>query len=309
MLHVQSLAKTYRGQTALQPATFQVARGEIVGVLGPQGAGKTTLLRMLAGSLQPDAGSIHIGDLDLVQNPHAAQARIGFLPMSAPAYPDLSVQAQLRLMAELRGIAPSAQSELLSPLVYAAQLQAHLAEPVRCLNRGQRQRLGLALALLHRPALLLLDEPLTGLDPSEAAAVRHLIERRAQHSAVLLATPSADEVEALCDRALILLHGTICADVRLADLRASTAAVLVLDAPVRAAVRQLRSLPGVQEVIAIATDCGYPAYRVRGEPGADLCPAISTLVRKQDWPLRELRADYQTLTGFLAALAGKLAVP
>jgi ABC-2 type transport system ATP-binding protein len=283
--------------------SFHIATGEVVGLLGPEGAGKTTLLRLLAGCLQPDAGSIRIAGVDAVANPHGAQAHIGYLPADAPAWPELSAQAHLRLMADLRGIPSAAQRPLLSQAVYATQLQEHLTEPVGRLSKGLRRRLGLAQAILHRPALLLLDEPLAGLEPGEAEAMRYLIERLAHRSAVLLATHVAEEVEALCDRALVLLGGSLRADLRLAELRASAGAVVVLDAPVRTAVAQLRNLPGVRSVAAIPTDCGYPAYQIAGDDQSDLCPAIFALASAQGWPLRELRPDHKTLGSVLAALA------
>jgi ABC-2 type transport system ATP-binding protein len=303
MLHVHALAKFYAGQVALQPVSFHVTQGEIVGVLGPEGAGKTTLLQLLAGCLQPDAGSISIAGIDALANPHDAQARLGYLPAHAPAWLELSVQTHLRLVADLRGIAPAAQRELLSQTVYATQLEDHLAEAAGRLRRGVRQRLGLAQAILHRPPLLLLDEPFAGLDEVEAAAMRYLIKRLAQRSAVLLATGVAEEVETLCDRALLLLDGSLRADVRLAELRASAGAVVVLDAPVYGVAARLRSLPGVRRITAIPSDCGYPAYHVSGAEQSDLCPAIFALASAQGWPLRELRPDHQTLRGVLAALS------
>jgi ABC-2 type transport system ATP-binding protein len=170
------------------------------------------------------------------------------------------------------------------------------------LSHGLRRRVGLAQAILHRPPLLLLDDPLAGLAPDEAAVMRHLIRRLAHRSTVLLATPVPEEVEALCDRVLILLQGVVRADLRLAQLHATAGAILVLDAPVREAANCLLAMPGVRSIAAIVSDCGYPAYRVVGDDPHNLCPAIFALANANGWPLRELRPDHNTLRGALTTL-------
>lgn len=303
MIEVQGVAKAYAGTPALDDVSFTVKEGEIVGLLGPNGAGKTTILKILTGYLQPDAGQVHVDGVDVVSNPRQAQARIGYLPENAPSYPELSVQTYLKLMADLRGIPAAEQQARLSEAIYATGLQERLTQPIGQLSKGFRQRVGLAQAIVHQPRLLILDEPSVGLDPTQIVEMRHLIQRLARHSTVLFSTHILPEVEALCDRVIILINGQVRADARLADLRASSDAVLVLDEPVKEAAAKLRALEGVRGVEVVASAYGHPAYRVRGDRDTDLCPAVYALASAHQWPVRELRADRQTLESIFAKLA------
>ena len=276
--------------------TFHIAPGEIVGLLGPNGAGKTTAIQILTGYLQPDDGTVYVNGLDVLTHTREVQANIGYLPENAPLYPELSVQAYLRMMAELRQIPEDEQVARLSEAIYATGLENHLIRPIGQLSKGFRQRVGLAQAILHRPRLLILDEPTLGLDPTQIVEIRRLLRRLAEHSTVLFSTHILSEVEALCDRVIILMNGQIRADARLSELAATPDAVLVLeDAPI-GVDRALCNLSGVRGIERTQTPDGYPAYRVLGQDadGADLCPAIYNLAREEGWQLRELRRDVRT---------------
>jgi ABC-2 type transport system ATP-binding protein len=303
MIEVQNVAKFYGAAQALADVSFRVPEGEVVGLLGPNGAGKTTILKILTGYLQPDAGQVTVDGIDVVADPRAAQARIGYLPENAPLYPELSVQAYLKLMADLRGVPADEQRARLSEAIYATGLQERLTQPIGELSKGFRQRVGLAQAILHRPRLLILDEPSVGLDPTQIVEMRHLIKRLAQQSTVLFSTHILPEVEALCDRVIILINGAVRADARLADLRESNDAVVVFDTPVKEAAGRLRTLAGVRSVELIPSPYGHPTFRVRGDGATDLCPAVYALASSQQWPVRELRADRQTLESIFAKLA------
>jgi ABC-2 type transport system ATP-binding protein len=233
------------------------------------------------------------------------QAQLGYLPETAPLYPELSVQAYLKMMAELRQIPEAEQVARLSEAIYATGLENHLIRPIGQLSKGFRQRVGLAQAILHRPRLLILDEPTLGLDPTQIVEIRRLIRRLAADSTILFSTHILSEVEALCDRVIILMNGQIKADARLSELAATSDAVLVLeDAPVGVG-RALRNLSSVRGVERTQTPDGYPAYRVLGQDadGADLCPAIYNLAREEGWRLRELRRDVRTLETVFNELA------
>jgi ABC-2 type transport system ATP-binding protein len=305
MIGVDNLSKSYGPVQALRGVSFRIAEGEIVGLLGPNGAGKTTIIKILTGFLQPDSGSVHIGGLDVLMHTREVQAQLGYLPENAPLYPELSVQAYLRMIADLRQIAEDEQVARLSEAVYATGLQDQLTRPIGQLSKGFRQRVGLAQAILHKPKLMILDEPTLGLDPTQIVEVRRLIRRLAEQSTVLFSTHILSEVEALCDRVIILMNGQIRADARLSELAATPNAVLVLtDAP-KGVDRALRQLPGVKGVVSIRSMDGFPAYRVLGQPtdGQDLTPAIYDLVREKNWPLRELRRDVRTLETVFNELA------
>ena len=305
MIEVTDLTKSYGPIEALRGVTFHIAPGEIVGLLGPNGAGKTTIIKILTGYLQPDDGSVYVNGLDVLTHTRQVQAQIGYLPETAPLYPELSVQAYLKMMAELRQIPEDEQVARLSEAIYATGLENHLIRPIGQLSKGFRQRVGLAQAILHQPKLLILDEPTLGLDPTQIVEIRRLIRRLAEHSTILFSTHILSEVEALCDRVIILMNGQIKADARLSELAATPDAVLVLeDAPV-GVDGALRNLSGVRDIERTQTPDGYPTYRVlgKGADGADLCPAIYSLAREEGWRLRELRRDVRTLETVFNELA------
>ncbi len=304
MIEVTDLSKSYGPVQALSGVSFRIAEGEIVGLLGSNGAGKTTIIKILTGYLHPDDGVALVNGLDVLTHPREVQAQLGYLPETAPLYPELSVQAYLQLMADLRLIPADEQRARISEAVYATALQEHLTRPIGQLSKGFRQRVGLAQAILHRPKLLILDEPTVGLDPTQIVEIRRLIKRLSEHSTVLFSTHILSEVEALCDRAIILVNGQVRADARLAELAASADAVLVLEQSPPDAEATLRALAGARDVEAFRAADGFPAFRVFGQQaGAELCPAIYALACKHNWPLRELRRDARTLETVFSELA------
>lgn len=295
MIQVSHVTKHYGAVQALDDISFSLQAGEIVGLLGPNGAGKTTTIKILTGYLQPDAGEVTIDGLDVLTQPQEVQQRLGYLPESAPLYPELSVQRYLRMMADLRQIPAAEQVDAISEAVYATNLADHLARPIGELSKGYRQRVGLAQAILHKPKLLILDEPTIGLDPTQIVEIRRLIKRLARNSTILFSTHILSEVEALCDRVIMLFNGEIKADARVADLAATADAILVLQTKVRGLEKALQSLSGVRGLETMRSSDGFPAYRVLGAPELDLCPAIYDLARTESWPVRELRRDVKTL--------------
>lgn len=305
MLQVSDLKKSYGAVDALRGVTFDISEGEVVGLLGPNGAGKTTIMKILTGYLEPDEGVVHIGGFDVLTQRSEVQALIGYLPENAPLYPELSIQDYLLLMAELRQIPAQERLARISEAVFATNLQEHLTRDIGTLSKGFRQRVGLAQAILHRPRLLILDEPTLGLDPTQIVDIRKLIRSMAAHSTILFSTHILSEVEALCDRVIILLNGQVRTDARLSDLAATPNALLVLTKKANGAEALLKSLTGVKDVQYLETPEGYASYRVLGRRRGqkDICPAIYDLAREQGWGLRELRRDVRTLESVFNDLA------
>ncbi|MGD2103996.1 MAG: ATP-binding cassette domain-containing protein [Anaerolineae bacterium] len=301
MIDVKNVTKSYGPIEALRGISFDVSAGEIVGLLGPNGAGKTTTIKILTGSLQPDEGAVIVNGSDALEHTREVQAQIGYLPETAPLYPELTVQGYLKMMAELRGVPEEDRRAHISEAVYATGLADHLVRPIGELSKGFRQRVGLAQAIIHKPRLLILDEPTIGLDPTQVVEVRRLIRRLAERSTVLLSTHILSEVEALCDRVIILINGRIRADAELSELASTSDAILVLNDEVPRVRQTLSRLPDVKGVEAIQMDRAageqrFPAYRILGKDGdADLCPAIYDAARTEGWPVRELRQDVRTL--------------
>ncbi len=302
MIDVQHLAKAYGAIQALDGISFHIADGEIVGLLGPNGAGKTTVIKILTGYLQPDEGDVQIAGLDVLRQTRKVQALIGYLPENAPLYPELSVQAYLKLMADLHLVPSDERRSRIADAVRATSLEERLTQPIGTLSKGYRQRVGLAQAILHRPKLLILDEPTVGLDPTQIVEIRGLIRRLAEHSTILFSTHILSEVEALCDRAIILMNGQIRADARIADLASTSDAVLVLAQDVAEAQPLLAGLPGVAS-IEREPNGAHPTYRLHGTHGADLAPAVYQLASSNGWPVRELRSDVRTLESVFNEMA------
>jgi ABC-2 type transport system ATP-binding protein len=303
MIEVKDLTKSYGSVEALRGVSFHIAAGEIVGLLGPNGAGKTTIIKILTGFLQPDEGSVIIGDLDVLTHTQQVQAGIGYLPENAPLYPELSVQSYLKMMAELRQIPQVDQLSHISEAVYAVGIQDYLTRPIGELSKGYRQRLGLAQAILHKPRLLILDEPTVGLDPTQIVEIRKLIKRLARRSTVLFSTHILPEVEALCDRAIILMNGEVKADARLSELASSTSVILVLNQPAPQVEPELGSLEGVQSLQAYQTQDGFPAFRIVGADQAEISARVFQLAGSRDWPVRELKYETRTLESVFNELA------
>lgn len=295
MIEVANLNKSYGPVQALRDVSFDIAAGEIIGLLGPNGAGKTTIIKTLTGYLQPDSGRVAIDGLDVLTHTQEVQSRIGYLPENAPLYPELSVQSYLRMIASLRQIPPDEEEACLSDAILSTGLAQHLTRPIGQLSKGFRQRVGLAQAILHRPRLLILDEPTVGLDPTQIVEIRHLIQRLAQHSTVLFSTHILPEVEALCDRVIILMNGEVKVDARLSELAETNDAILVLQRPVAGIETLLHDLEGVEAVVTLPAPDGHAAYRIGGHKDADLCPLIYQEAVQRQWPVRELRRDIQTL--------------
>lgn len=295
MIKVNHLKKSFGTVDALRGVSFQIAPGEIVGLLGPNGAGKTTIIKTVTGYLQPDSGSVEVGGLDVVTHTRQVQQKIGYLPENAPLYPELSVQAYLKMIAELRLIPEGNQLARISEVVYAVGLEDYLARPIGHLSKGYRQRVGLAQAILHQPDLLILDEPTVGLDPTQIVEIRRLIKRLSQHSTVLFSTHILPEVEALCDRVVILMNGEVKADAWLSELAMTQNAILVLGKRTAGVEKRLRELEGVDNVETVQDPYGYAAFRVIAQANRDITPAIYNLASQNDWPLRELRRDTRTL--------------
>lgn len=303
MISVDQLTKSYGPIEALRGVSFSVAPGEVVGLLGPNGAGKSTTIKILTGYLQPDHGAVQVDGLDVLRHTREVQARIGYLPETPPVYPELTVQAYLLMMADLREIPREQQIERLSEAIYATGLQEHLTRPIGQLSKGFRQRVGLAQAILHQPKLLILDEPTVGLDPTQIVEIRNLIRRLARQSTILFSSHILSEVEAVCDRVIIIMNGEVKADARLDQLASSSDAILVLQKETPHVEQGLKSLTGVSRVEVSQTPQGRPLYRVQGQGSHELGPAIYELAQRENWPVFELRHDVQTLESVFNQLA------
>lgn len=278
MLEVRDIHKWYGPFHAVRGVSFGAKRGEVVGLLGPNGAGKTTTIRMITGVFPPSKGTIKVDGLSISTSPEQTRALIGYLPESAPLYPEMSVTGYLNYRAKLFSVPASNRSDVVRRALSLTSLGEVRHKRIGALSKGFRQRVGLAAAALHRPGLLVLDEPANGLDPTQIRQMRETIRSLARESCVLLSSHILSEVELTCDRVIVIASGRVLADGTPAELRqrhAPESAVLIeiAEAEVTAATIEARSTPGVLDVESCKAEDGWRTLRVRMRPSKDLCIA------------------------------------
>ena len=221
MIEVKGLVKTYGNKRAVDGITFTVKRGEILGFLGPNGAGKSTTMKMITGFIRPDAGTATVGGIDVAVDPVGVKRQLGYLPESAPAYPEMTVEEFLRFIAEIRGFRATGEKRArVEHVLGLTHLTSVRTQTIETLSKGYKQRVGFAQALIHNPPALVLDEPTDGLDPNQKNEVRTLIRSMAAEKAVILSTHILEDVEAICTRVIIIASGRIVADETPSALRA-----------------------------------------------------------------------------------------
>lgn len=246
MLKVNELTRLYGDFVAVDNVSFRIGCGEIVGLLGHNGAGKTTIMKMLSGFLEPNSGNIKINGLDLASNLKAIQQILGYLPENPPIYPEMSVADYLDYAASLKGLSHEQKYKEIRRVVRATEIQDRLLSPIATLSRGYKQRVGVAQAVLGQPKLLILDEPTNGLDPTQTEHMRQLIREIASEATIILSTHIMQEVEALCDRVLILRSGRLAVNAKLDDLRHSNHLLIETNLPPKELEHHLRATEGVE---------------------------------------------------------------
>ena len=220
MLEVKNLVKRFGSFEAVKGISFTVAKGEVLGFLGPNGAGKSTTMRMITGFLPPTSGTASICGHDVLQDPVGAKQCLGYLPESAPSYRAMTVRDFLRFIAEARGFYGKAAKARVDEVIEKARLAPVVNKMIETLSKGYRQRTCFAQAILHDPAVLIMDEPTDGLDPNQKQTVREMIKEMAAEKAIVISTHILEEVDAVCTRALVIADGQIKADGTPAQLRA-----------------------------------------------------------------------------------------
>jgi ABC-2 type transport system ATP-binding protein len=260
-------------------------------------------MKILTGYLEPDAGDVRIHGIDVVQSPQQAQRCVGYLPESAPLYGEMLVQEYLDMMAALRGVPPERRRQRIVEVVRATGLVERVVQPIATLSKGYRQRVGLAQAIIHEPELLILDEPTTGLDPAQIVEIRDLIKKLSERTTVLLSTHILSEVEATCERVLVIMQGTLRADAKLSELRNANAAVVAIEQGACGVEERLREVAGVTAVEQTGVADGFARWRVTSSTADALCPALYDALRTTTWKIGELRPEPKTLERVFRDLA------
>ena len=298
MIEVRSLTRHYGKTPAVDDVSFHIGDNEIVGLLGHNGAGKTTIMRMLSGYLEPSAGTILIGGVDLATQAHTVQQQLGYLPENLPVYPDMMVVDYLDYVATLKQIDRNERTLVIREALAATDLISRALDPISALSRGLRQRVGVAQAILGRPRLLILDEPTNGLDPHQTEQMRRLIKTLAKRATVILSTHIMQEVDAICDRVLMLRNGKLALDQRLQDLRYSRVLHLRTDATVEPLASYLRQMPQVASLARPTADNDFMHFTLHLHENADVDTAannIAQCVIKAGARLYQLRAATRDL--------------
>ncbi len=309
-LSVDGISKRFGGVTAVDQVSFAIDRGQVVGLLGPNGAGKSTTMRLITQYYEPDAGTISLDGVPLADAGRAAKRRIGYLAENNPLYEDMLVHDYLAFIADLRELAGTSRGQAMDAAIAATGIESVYYRPIAELSKGFRQRVGLAQAILHRPDLLVLDEPTEGLDPNQRVEIRRLIGALGKDRTVILSTHVLSEVQQTCSRLLIISRGKIVADGPVDRLIAQAAGGGAIEIAVEAAgagvVEALGRLSGVRRVTPapVAVD-GRVAVTLTADGSRDLRPEIFALAQSRGWTLYELHRQAGTLEDLFQQLTQK----
>lgn len=293
-IEVNGVSKFFGELAAVNNLSFSVNRGEVIGFLGPNGSGKTTTMRMLTSFYTPDVGAINIDGLDTKDHDIATRERIGYLPENNPVYADLLVNEYLDFVADLRGLTKKGRRENIAQTVEETGLQDVYSRPIGQLSKGYKQRVGLAQAIVHRPSILILDEPTEGLDPNQRLTIRDLIRSLGQERTVMLSTHVMQEVENTCERILLISRGKLVADSPVKELlqRAQGIRTVHIEVEGNDVEKSLSSLQGIADIERNDPVDGRKRYTITADDHeADLRPEIFRLAKQRNWVLWELRED------------------
>lgn len=287
---VVNLEKSYGSQKVLNGISFEVQKSQILGFLGPNGAGKTTTMRIITGSLIPDNGSVYVSGFNIFENEIEAKRRVGYLAEHNPLYTDMYIREFLDFIASVYQIGN--KNKRINELIEITGLGKEQNKKIRQLSKGYRQRVGLAQVLIHDPEVLILDEPTSGLDPNQLREIRSVIRETGKNKTVILSTHIMQEVQALCDRVIVINKGVIVADDKLSNLMdKNRPSVIEVEFETEVTVEKLKTIPGVTEVL----QTGANKYRLMGADGTDLRAVIFQFTNENKISLLGLRKEEASL--------------
>ncbi len=293
LVEANALHKSFGPIIAVDGISLSVGKGEVLGFLGPNGAGKSTTMKMITGFLDPDSGSSKICGFDVETEPLAAKSRLGYLPEGAPLYAEMTPKSFLSFIAEIRGIDRKSRAAKIGAAVERTGLEDVLDQRIETLSKGYKRRVGFAQAILHDPAVLIMDEPTDGLDPNQKHHVRELIKEMASEKAIVVSTHILEEVEAVCTRAVIISHGRIVADGTAEELlrRAPYHGAVAIRVPAKtekAVIAALSAHKAIDRVETINTDNGQVDLRAIPSNGAPIVTDVAALLQEKGITVSEL---------------------
>lgn len=299
MIKVEKLSRRYGDFAAVDDVSFTISPGEIVGLLGHNGAGKTTIMKMLTGYLEPTAGNIAINDCDVVKQRQKVQENIGYLPENCPVYPEMTVVDYLDYSASLHNIPKEQRDSLVAEAIEKTALTDKAHNTLATLSRGYRQRTGVAQAILHKPKILILDEPTNGLDPTQIQQMRELIKDLANHSTVIISTHILQEVQAICDRVIIIRNGKLALDTRLDGLQADNRLLVTVGSSAQDGEAVLQKIEGITSVgrMTSAPSDGicFALGLAENSNRTETAATVAGVVHEQGWRLYGLQYEAKDL--------------
>lgn len=311
MIRVQNLTKQYGDRKAVDGISFHIEEGEIVGFLGPNGAGKTTTMRILTCYMPATSGAASIGGHDVFSESIAVRRIIGYLPENAPLDMNMRAREYLNFRGKIRGLDRAGREKAVKRVTDQCWLGDFIDRPIHQLSKGMRQRVGLADTLLHDPKVLILDEPTVGLDPAQIRETRNLIHDLAQRHTVLLSSHILPEVEATCERTIIIASGKIVASGSPEELkkriREGSRLILEVSGPPDDVKKTVSEQKGIQKVESVASDNGWQRLTIETEKNADPREDVYKIVKQKNWSMRELRLEQGSLEEFFVRITAEQA--
>ena len=300
MIEVRHLTKRYGDTLAVDDLNFTIEKGRIYGFLGPNGAGKSTTMNIITGYLASTDGSVTINGHDILEDAEAAKKNIGYLPELPPLYFDMTVKEYLAFAAELKKIPKAERKNQITRVCATTKLDAVQNRLIKNLSKGYRQRVGLAQALLGSPEILILDEPTVGLDPKQILEIRTLIKKLGKNHTVILSSHILPEIQAVCDRIIIINKGVVVADDTTDNLSRNITTdhrlTLRVEGKKDEIVKALRNIEGIKYVRAdMEREPGVFEYELEAAAGMDIRREVNRILREHDWPILMMRASDMTL--------------
>ncbi|OUR73545.1 ABC transporter ATP-binding protein [Methylophaga sp. 41_12_T18] len=296
-IEIEDLAKHFGAIKAVDGVSFSVKKGEVLGFLGPNGAGKSTTMKMITGFLTPTRGTVRVCGHDVLTDPIAVKASLGYLPEGAPAYADMTPYSFLRFIADIRGLSGNEKKRAVDFAAERAQIKNVMFQPIETLSKGYKRRVGLAQAILHNPPVLILDEPTDGLDPNQKHEVRNLINEMADDKAIIISTHILEEVHALCTRNVVIANGKVQFNGTPHELEAMSRYHNAVCVSVESAEQDkfsafLKSLDFVSDIELLSAERGVRVYPNQGQ---QITAELSQAIRANGWSIDSLYAEHGRL--------------
>lgn len=300
---VSGLTKIYGSQSAVNDISFEARPGEILGFLGPNGAGKSTTMKIATCFIPPTSGTVSVAGYDVTHNSLKVRKSVGYLPEHNPLYLDMYVHEYLQFIGSLHGICGKALKDRVCEMVGLCGLSMEQNKKIGMLSKGYRQRVGLAQALIHNPQVLILDEPTTGLDPNQILEIRNLIRNIGKEKTVIFSTHIMQEVEAICDKVVIINKGTIVANDKVSNLQniLGKTRVLWIEFDIDVEVEKLKAISGVLDVKVAS----FGKYEITTDSAFDVRSELFKIATKNNWTLLGLKQEERSLESIFQELTKK----